>query len=117
TAVATGGVAFAFTGFKHGVELAGEAKRSAVAIPLAIVGSVVCCLLLYLGLQIAFIGALHPETLTTGWANLSFVGDVGPFAGLAAGLGLIWLLKLLYIDATVSPTGAGLIYVTSTARI
>lgn len=117
TAVATGGVAFAFTGFKHGVELAGEAKRLAVTIPLAIVGSVVCCLLLYLGLQVAFIGALNPEALANGWQNLSFAGDVGPFAGLAAGLGIAWLLKLLYIDAAVSPSGAGLIYVTSTARI
>lgn len=117
TAVATGGIAFAFTGFKHGVELAGEAKKLAFAIPLAIVGSVICCLILYLGLQIAFIGALHPSELLQGWANLSFVGDVGPFAGLAAGLGLIWLLKLLYVDAAVSPSGAGLIYVTSTARI
>jgi len=116
-AVATGGIAFAFTGFKHGVELAGEAKRFALAIPLAIVGSVVCCLIVYLGLQIAFIGALKPDTLTAGWENLSFVGDVGPFAGLVAGLGIFWLLKLLYIDATVSPSGAGLIYVTSTARI
>jgi len=116
-AVASGGVAFAFTGFKHGVELAGEAKRLAFAIPLAIVGSVICCLILYLGLQIAFIGALNPTMLSQGWHHLSFVGDVGPFAGLAAGLGLIWLLKLLYIDATVSPSGAGLIYVTSTARI
>ncbi len=117
TAVATGGIAFAFTGFKHGVELAGEAKRSAVTIPVAIVGSVVCCLLLYLGLQIAFIGALNPEALANGWHNLSFSGDAGPFAGLIAGLGVIWLLKLLYIDAAVSPSGAGLIYVTSTARI
>ncbi|HLB57826.1 MAG TPA: APC family permease, partial [Gammaproteobacteria bacterium] len=117
TAVAVGGVAFAFTGFKHGVELAGEAKKLATAIPLAIVGSVLCCLLLYLGLQIAFIGALEPHFLANGWQHVSFAGDVGPFAGLAAGLGLIWLLKLLYIDATVSPSGAGLIYVTSTARI
>ncbi len=117
TAVATGGIAFAFTGFKHGVELAGEAKKLAVAIPLAIVGSVLCCLLLYLGLQIAFIGALEPSALANGWHKISFVGDVGPFAGLAAGLGVIWLLKLLYIDAAVSPSGAGLIYVTSTARI
>ncbi len=117
TAVATGGVAFAFTGFKHGVELAGEAKRSAISIPLAIVGSVVCCMILYLGLQIAFIGALKLESFQGGWQQLSFIGDVGPFAGLAAGLGLIWLLKLLYIDAVVSPSGAGLIYVTSTARI
>ncbi len=117
TAVATGGIAFAFTGFKHGVELAGEAKRFAVTIPLALIGSVVCCLILYLGLQIAFIGALDPNSLVKGWHELSFAGDVGPFAGLAAGLGLIWLLKLLYIDAAVSPSGAALIYVTSTARI
>ncbi|HEX4045306.1 MAG TPA: amino acid permease, partial [Gammaproteobacteria bacterium] len=117
TAVATGGVAFAFTGFKHGVELAGETKRLALAIPLAIVGSVVCCTLLYIGLQIAFIGALEPNMLNQGWANVSFIGDVGPFAGLAAALGLFWLLKLLYLDAVVSPGGAGLIYVTSTARI
>ncbi|MES2216921.1 MAG: APC family permease [Pseudomonadota bacterium] len=116
-AVASGGVAFAFTGFKHGVELSGEAKNSSVAIPLAIVGSVVCCLIMYLGLQIAFIGALSPAALQKGWQQLSFVGDVGPFAGLAGGLGLIWLLKLLYIDAAVSPLGAGLIWVTSTARI
>lgn len=116
-AVASGGVAFAFTGFKHGVELAGETQKSAIAIPLAVVGSVVCCLILYLGLQVAFIGALKPEALLHGWQKLSFVGDFGPFAGLAAGLGLIWLLKLLYVDATISPLGAGLIYVTSTARI
>jgi len=116
-AVASGGIAFAFTGFKHGVELAGEAKKLAIAMPLAIVGSVLCCLLLYIGLQAAFIGALSPDALSHGWENLSFTGDVGPFAGLAASLGLFWLLKLLYIDATVSPSGAGLIYVTSTARI
>lgn len=117
TAVATGGVAFAFTGFKHGVELAGETKQLAIAIPLGIVGSVLCCLLLYLGLQVAFLGALSPAMLSDGWHHLSFQGDVGPFAGLAAGLGIFWLVKLLYLDAVVSPAGAGLIYVTSTARI
>jgi amino acid transporter len=116
-AVAVGGIAFAFTGFKHGVELAGETKNSQFAIPLAIVGSIIICLLLYLGLQIAFIGALPAKSLLQGWSELAFTGDVGPFAGIAIGLGLIWLLKLLYIDAAVSPLGAGLIYVTSTARI
>lgn len=116
-AVAAGGIAFAFTGFKHGVELAGETKNSRFAIPLAIVGSISLCLLLYIGLQIAFIGALPHSSLQSGWNHLSFSGDVGPFAGIAAGLGLLWLLKLLYIDAVVSPLGAGLIYVTSTARI
>ncbi len=116
-AVASGGIAFAFTGFKHGVELAGEAKKFAIAIPVAIVGSVLCCMVLYIGLQVAFIGALQPSSIQHGWQHLAFVGDVGPFAGIAAGLGLVWLLKLLYVDAAISPLGAGLIYVTSTARI
>jgi amino acid transporter len=116
-AVASGGIAFAFTGFKHGVELAGEAKNLAFSIPLAIVGSIISCLILYIGLQIAFIGALNPILLSAGWDKLSFTGDTGPFASIALGMGLFFLAKLLYIDAAVSPAGAGLIYVTSTARI
>lgn len=115
-AVASGGIAFAFTGFTHGIALAGETKHSQVAIPLAVVGSVICCLILYLGLQIAFIGAINPAHLKAGWSHLSFAGEAGPFVGIASMLGLFWLVKLLYIDTIASPLGAGLIYVTSTAR-
>lgn len=117
TAVATGGIAFAFTGFKHGVELAGEGTNPQVSVPLSIVGSVIVCLMIYLGLQVAFIGAIPSQDLAHGWHNLTFTHDAGPFVGLAALLGLGWLVKLLLIDAAVSPLGAGLIYVTSTARI
>lgn len=117
SAVATGGIAFAFTGFKHGVELAGETKNPQLGIPLAIVGSIAVCLLLYLGLQVAFIGALNHESLKNGWAHLDFPHDVGPFVGIAIILGIGWLVKLLLVDAAVSPLGAGLIYVTSTSRI
>lgn len=117
SAIALGGVAFAYTGFKHGVELAGEAEHLSLGLPLATVGSVICCMLLYIGLQIAFIGALDPSFLVHGWDALTFPGDVGPFAGLAATLGLVWLLKLLYVDAAVSPLGAGLVFVTSTGRL
>lgn len=115
--VATGGIVLAFNGFKSGVEMAGEAKNLAVAIPLSTAGSVAACLLLYLGLQICFIGALDPALLKGGWHQLTFSGDIGPFVGLASGLGLVFLLRLLYINAVISPLGAGLIYVTATARI
>ncbi len=117
SAVATGGIVLAFNGFKSGVEMAGEAKNLAVAIPLSTAGAVVACLLLYLGLQICFIGALDPASLKNGWQHLNFAGDIGPFVGLASGLGLILVFKLLYMNSIVSPLGAGLIYVTSTARI
>lgn len=116
-AVASGGIAFAFTGFTHGVALAGETKNSHFAVPFAVIGSVLCCLVLYLGLQVAFIGAVLPDALKDGWHSLSFSGDAGPFVGIAGLLGLAFLVKLLYVDAVVSPLGAGLIYVTSTARM
>src|SRR3990167_10649176 len=117
TALASGGIAFAFTGFKHGVELAGEAKQSSYSIPLSIVGSVLLCLVIYLGLQVAFLGVLDESQLRHGFRYLSYTGDAGPFAGLAAMSGLVFIMKLLYLDAAVSPAGAGLVYVTSTARI
>ena len=116
-AVAAGGIAFAFTGFKHGVELAGEATHKQITLPLAIIGSIVCCLILYMALQVVFIGALPSFLGSEGWGGLHFSGDAGPFAGILLALGLMWLLKLLYVDAVVSPLGAGLIYMTSTARI
>lgn len=117
SAVATGGIVLAFNGFKSGVDLAGETKHLSLAIPLSTVGSVMTCLLLYLALQVCFIGALDPLILKNGWHYLDFKGDMGPFVGLAAALGLFWLLKLLYINSVISPLGAGLIYVTATARI
>lgn len=117
TAVATGGIVLAFNGFKTGVELAGETKNLKIAMPLATAGSVLVCLLLYLGLQVCFIGGLDPHLLSNGWQKLNFTGDLGPFVGLASALGLVIVLKLLYANSMVSPLGAGLIYVTSTARI
>lgn len=117
SAVASGGIAFAFTGFKHSVEMAGEVTNSRSSIPLAIVGSVTICLILYLILQIAFIGAIPQNLLAGGFRTLSFAGDVGPFVGLAGLLGLVWLVKFLYIDAVASPLGAGLIYLTTTSRV
>lgn len=117
SAVATSGIILAFNGFKNGVEMAGEAKKLAIAIPLSTAGAVLACLLMYIGLQICFIGALDHDTLKDGWQHLNYTGDIGPFVGLAAVLGLFWLLKLLYLNSVVSPLGAGLIYVTATARI
>jgi len=116
-AVATGGIVLAFNGFKSGVEMAGEAKNLSVAIPLSTAGAVLGCLLLYIGLQVCFIGALDSSSMASGWQNLSFSGDIGPFVGLASALGLAWLLKLIYVNSVISPLGAGLVYVTGTARI
>jgi amino acid transporter len=117
SAVSMAGIAFAFVGFKHAVELAGETINPTFAVPFAIIGSVLVCLILYLGLQFAFIGSIAPTALQQGWAGLSFIGDIGPFAGIATVLGMVWLARILMVDAIVSPLGAGFVYVTSNARL
>ncbi|WP_267256371.1 amino acid permease [Coxiella endosymbiont of Ornithodoros maritimus] len=111
SALSMGGIAFAFTGFRHGVELAAETKNPRQAIPLAIIGSIVFCLLLYLLLQLAFIGAFHSPSLSKGWSQLAYQGDVGPFSGIAALLGLGWLSCIIYANTVISLLGGALVYV------
>jgi amino acid transporter len=119
TAIATSGIVFSYLGFRQGIELAGETDNPRRNVPIAVIGSVLLTGLIYVLLQVAFIGALDPSTLSKSgsWAKLSFANDFGPLAALATALGLGWLAVLLYIDAIVSPGDTGLIYTTITARI
>ncbi len=119
SAVATGGIVFSFLGFRQGIELAGETDNPRRNVPIAVVGSVLITAVIYVLLQVAFIGALDPSLLTRseGWSKLSFTNDFGPLAAVASLLGLTWLAILLYVDAVVSPGDTGLIYTTITSRI
>ncbi|HQT63268.1 MAG: amino acid permease [Acidocella sp. 20-57-95] len=116
-AVSGAGIIFTYLGFRQAIELAGESADPKHNLPFAILGSVLLCVLLYVGLQVAFIGALDPTDLAQGWSHLHFTGISGPFAGLATILGLSWLAMLLYVDAAISPAGTGIIYNTTAARV
>ena len=124
--IATAGIVFSYLGFRQGVELAGETNNPQRNVPIAVIGSVLVTGVIYVALQVAFIGALQPKDLVNGWAHIgtSFNGGVdhiaaayGPLAALSLKLGLVWLAVLLYVDAFVSPADTGLIYTTVTARI
>ncbi len=117
SAVSTSGVIFALLGFEQADQLAGESRNPARDIPRAVIGSILLGSLVYAALQAVFIAALPHSAFAHGWADLTFSGKAGPFAGLASSIGLGWLAALLYIDAVVSPTGTGLVYVTATSRI
>jgi amino acid transporter len=126
SSIATAGIVFSYLGFRQGVELAGETANPQRNVPIAIIGSVLITAVLYVALQVAFIGALPAGALSNGWQNIgtSFTGalsDVaaayGPLAALAGAMGLSWLAILLYVDAFISPADTGLIYTTVTARI
>lgn len=111
------GVVFALQGFEQAVQMSGEARNPQRDISRAVIGAMVIGTLIYIALEIAFIGALDPANLASGWANPIGKGDFGPYAGLATGLGLTWLAVILYIDAFISPAGTGLIYVGTSSRL
>ena len=111
------GVVFALQGFEQAVQMAGEARDPQRDMPRAVIGAVLIGTLIYVGLEIAFIGALDPANLANGWDNPIGKGDFGPYATIATTLGLGWLAVILYIDAFVSPAGTGLIYVGTSARL
>jgi amino acid transporter len=126
SSIATAGIVFSFLGFRQGVELAGEAKNPQRIVPIAIIGSILITAIIYVALQVAFIGSLPLGALASGWQNIgaSFTGEFGdvaatfgPLAAIAGFIGLTWLAILLYIDAFISPADTGLIYTTVTSRI
>ena len=111
------GVVFALQGFEQAIQLAGEAKHPQRDVSRAVIAATAIGTLVYLLLEIAFIGALNPGNLIGGWANPVGKGDFGPYATLAIAAGASWLAALLYIDAVVSPAGTGLVYVATSSRL
>jgi amino acid transporter len=114
TAVATSGIVFAFNGFQSPVNMAGEARNPNRNVPIAVVGSVIAAAVIYVALQVAFIGAVPVHDLLGGWGSVDFHS---PFADLAIALNLNWLAIVLYGDAFVSPSGTGMTYTATTSRM
>ncbi|MDR5829535.1 APC family permease [Caballeronia sp. LP006] len=114
TAVATSGIVFSFNGFQSPVNLAGEARNPSRSIPFAVIGSILIALVIYVLLQVAYIGAVNPADVAKGWSHFNFAS---PFAELALALNLNWLAVLLYVDAFVSPSGTGTTYMATTTRM
>ncbi len=118
-AIPSAGIVFSYLGFEQADQLAGEIKNPQRNLPRAIILAVLLGTLIYVMLQVVFIGALTPGQLSHGWAGLATNAGLGtgPFAFLAGAVGLSWLATLLRVDAVISPSGTGLIYATSTSRV
>ena len=115
--VASGGIVFAFLGFRHAIDMAGDARNPQRTIPLALIGSIVLCLLIYVSIQVAFVGGLSASDLAKGWAGLDFRHNLGPFEALALIVGLPWLMAVIYGSAIIAPFGGGLVATGSNARL
>ena len=116
-AVSTSGIIFALLGFEQADQLAGESARPKRDIPRAVLYSVLIGTVIYIALQIVFLGALPPSQIGHTWAHGAYTQMTGPFAQLATLVGVGWLAAILYVDAIISPGGTGLIYTTSSSRV
>jgi amino acid transporter len=118
-AIPGAGIVFAYLGFEQADQLAGEVKNPQRVLPRAIITAILMCTVIYILLQVVFLGALRPDDLTHGWAalkgNTHF--ELGPLAFLTSAVGIGWFATILRADAFISPSGTGLVYQTSTSRV
>ncbi|UDY25002.1 APC family permease [Nocardioides sp. Kera G14] len=114
SAIASGGLIFAYTGFRNVIELSGEARNPHRDIPRAMIVTIGFSIVLYLGLQVGYLAGLPAAELAkTGWHGINLDS---PFADLAKLLGFTWLSWLLIADSSISPSGAGIVYTAANAR-
>ncbi|HJQ73794.1 MAG TPA: APC family permease [Gaiellaceae bacterium] len=116
-AVSTSGIIFALLGFEQADQLAGESSRPKRDIPRAVIYSVIIGAVIYIALQVVFLGALPHSQIGHSWAHGAYTAMTGPFAQISTLVGVGWLAAILYADAIISPGGTGLIYTTSSSRV
>ncbi len=119
-AVSTSGIIFSYLGFEQADQLAGESKNPRRDIPIAIIGSIVLGMIIYIALQVAFLGALPSSAIGDTWSQAGdglYTTFTGPFAEIATLVSIGWLATILYLDAIISPGGTGLIYTTGSSRV
>jgi amino acid transporter len=122
-ALATSGIVFAYLGFRQALEYGGEARNPQRDLPIATILSVVIGMVVYALLQLAFTGALDfskAGVAPGAWAALKGSSWAsGPFYSAlnATGIGLLGAFAtVLLIDAAISPSGTGWIYLGNGTR-
>ncbi|MFI1093294.1 APC family permease [Streptomyces sp. NPDC020917] len=113
TALSAGGIVYSVNGFQAPLDFSGEARDPRRTMPTSVLSGIAASVLLYLGLQLAFLLAVPEGLLGHGWRGVDFDS---PFGQLALLLNLHWLATLLYADAVVSPGGSAYVGVAIDAR-
>ena len=115
-AVSAGGIIFAYLGLTPVVSVASEVKNPQRTIPIALILSIILSTVIYILLQLAFLGSIPTDMLQNGWLAVKSEFTL-PYHDIAVILGLGWLGILTVADAVISPSGTGNIYMTATPRV
>lgn len=115
-AVSAGGIIFAYLGLTPIVSVASEVRNPQRTIPIALLLSILLSTLVYVLLQLAFLGGIPSSALANGWHEVSKAFSL-PYRDIALALGVGWLAYMVVADAVISPSGCGNIYMNATPRV
>jgi amino acid transporter len=114
-ALASGGIVFAYAGLRQVLDFGGEVKHPQRNIPIAIiVGGIIIPFVMYLLLQISFIGAIDWAAAGVqpgDWAGLQESGWASaPLLNAVVAAGFAWFSIVLLSDAALSPAATGWVW-------
>jgi amino acid transporter/nitrogen fixation-related uncharacterized protein len=121
-AVTGGGIVFAYAGIRQVIDFGGEVINPKRNIPLAmIIGGLLLPLILYLALQLGFIGAIDWADAGVepgNWAGLLESNwQASPLLDAVVAAGFAWFALVLLSDAILSPSATGWVYMGVGGRV
>lgn len=110
------GVVMSFNGFQSPLTFSEEIKSPKKMLPVAVIGSIVFCLIVYLLLEYVFIGAVSPDALAQsgGWSNINFRS---PYVDLLLLANMQIIVTIIYINSAISPGACAIAFLASSSRI
>ena len=108
------GIIVSFNGFQTIISFASEIKNPNKTIPISIAISVISCLIIYVLIQIVFIGALPLDVVNKGWKTISMSA---PVINLLSMIGLSFMSIIIYAGATITPIGTAINFTGASSRM
>jgi amino acid transporter len=112
--VITCGVIMSFNGFQAPLTFSEEISNPKRMLPIAIAASILIALVLYVLLQIVFIGSVDPTLIAQGWSHVNFRS---PYIDLLMLANFQIMITVIYAGSVISPGVCGAAFVASGARI
>ena len=114
TSVVACGVVMSFNGFQSPLTFSEEIRSPKKQLPIAVIGSILFTLVIYLLLQMVFIGSINPANLVNGWQGINFRS---PYVDLLLLANFHLMVTTVYIGSVISPSACGAAFIASSSRI
>lgn len=114
TAAISCGVIMSFNGFQLPLNFSEEIESPKRQLPIAIIGSIVFTFILYVLLQVVFIGKVEPSHLVNGWHGVNYRS---PYVNLLIAANLQVMAWAVMSTSAIAPAACGSAFVASASRM